>query len=167
MDNSSLVYEALARWQIAYERHDHGHAHTIGDCLVMPFITDEVVICKNIFLCNRQQTHFYLLLISPLKSFRTSQVSRALGVSRLSFAPNEMLAPLLGLEAGAVSPLGLLLDEDHRISLVCDEALKKAPRIAFHPLVNTSTVIFDGGTFWNQLLPKMGVKPIFVTCEGP
>ena len=165
MDNSAIVYDQLHQWGITYERHDHEPAHTIWDCLQMPFITEDVVICKNIFLSNRQRTQFYLLLIEPTKTFHTSKVSSCLGVSRLSFAPDEMLAPLLGLERGAVSPLGLLFDKEHRIPLICDAELQKAPRIAFHPLVNTSTVIFDGGDFWNRVLPHMGVKPIFVPCE--
>jgi len=165
MDNSHLVYEALDQWQIPYERHEHPPTPTINDCLKMPFIAADVVICKNILLCNRQKTRFYLLLIMPEKTFHTSRVSHSLGVSRLSFAPDEMLPQLLGLEKGSVSPLGLLLDSEHQITLVCDSDIKKAPRIAFHPLVNTGTVIFDGEDFWNRLLPRMGVEPIWVDCD--
>lgn len=64
---------------IPYELHEHERAFTIDDCLRMPFIGPDVTICKNILLCNRQKTRFYLMLLKPLTPFRTAVVSKALG----------------------------------------------------------------------------------------
>lgn len=142
---------------IPYEYHEHEKAHTIDDCLKMPFITEDVTICKNIFLCNRQQSVFYLLLLRPLTPFRTSVVSKALGTSRLSFAPDEKLIELLHLSSGSVSPLGLYFDHEHCIGLACESAVMDTPRIAFHPCDNTATVIFSQEVFWQQVLPALGI----------
>lgn len=162
MDNRDIVLITLREWEIPYEHHTHRAAHTICDCMEMDFITPDVVICKNIFLCNRQQTQFYLMLIHPDKQFRTAEVSKDLGVSRLSFAPDELLPFMLGLLPGAVSPLGLLFDRHRKVTLVCDKAIRGYSRIAFHPCVNTETVIFLYDDFFEKVLPRMNVVPTWV-----
>lgn len=149
-----------------YEYHTHDKAHTIEDCLAMPFINDDVTICKNIFLANRQQTAFYLLLLKPHTPFRTSVVSKALGSSRLSFAPEEALPRLLHLTSGSVSPLGLFYDRDHRITLVAEQAVQDTPKIAFHPCDNSATVIFSQAEFWQKVLPALGVSPVLIDLSS-
>ena len=102
---------------IPYEFYEHERAFTIEDCLRMPFIGPDVTMCKNILLCNRQKTQFYLMLLKPLTPFRTAVVSKALGVSRLSFAPEDALEERLHLTSGSVSPLALWFDRAHEIPL--------------------------------------------------
>ena len=165
MEHQEMVLEQLDQWGIPYEIHTHPPAHTITECLAMDFITQDIVICKNIFLCNRQKTNFYLMLIHPQKAFHTGVVSKALGVSRLSFGPDELLPEMLGLVSGAVSPLGLMFDKEKKIALVGDEDLLSYKRIAFHPCVNTSTVVFQAADFWQKLLIKMDRTPMFIKAE--
>lgn len=128
----------------------------------MPFIDDTVTICKNVFLCNRQQTAFYLMLLRPATPFRTAVVSKVLGVSRLSFAPEEALGSMLHLTAGSVSPLGLYFDREHHVTLCCEAAVRDTPLIAFHPCDNTATVVFTQDVFWNGVLPALGVTPVML-----
>lgn len=156
------VLAMLDEKRIPYELHEHERAFTIDDCLQMPFIDEQVTICKNIMLCNRQKTQFYLMLLKPLTSFRTAVVSKALGVSRLSFAPEEALEERLHLTSGSVSPLGLMFDKEHEITLCYETGVRDTPRIAFHPCDNAATVIFTQEVFWNQLIPALGVHPVAV-----
>jgi len=156
------VLALLDSCEISYEYHEHERAHTIEDCLRMPFITDDVTICKNILLCNRQQTNYYLLLLKPLTPFRTSLVSRLLGSSRLSFAPENALEMLLHLTSGSVSPLGLLFDRTKSIRLCYERGITATPRIAFHPCDNHATLIFDQKVFWKQVIPALGIQPVCV-----
>ena len=162
MDSRDIVIHTLREWGIPFEHHTHQAAHTIEDCVGMDFITPDVVICKNIFLCNRIKTQFYLMLLHPQKQFRTAQVSHELKVSRLSFAPDELLPQMLGLLPGAVSPLGLMFDKEHRVALACDRAIRAYPRIAFHPCVNTETVIFHHHDFFEKVLPRLNATPAWV-----
>lgn len=162
-DVQTQILAFLNGLKIDYDYYEHEPAHTIDACLAMPFITEDVTICKNIFLCNRQQTAYYLLLLKPHTPFRTSVVSKALGTSRLSFAPAEALPRLLHLRSGSVSPLGLFYDREHAITLTAEEAVKETARIAFHPCDNRSTVIFSQHTFWETVLPALGTKPVLLS----
>jgi len=157
----------LDEQKIPYEYHEHEKAHTIEDCLAMPFITGDVTICRNLFLCNRQQSQFYLLLLRPLTIFRTSIVSKALGSSRLSFAPEDALPKLLHLTSGSVSPLGLFYDKEHRIILAAEKGVLNTQRIAFHPCDNHATILFSQGDFWQRVLPALGVEPVMIDTEIP
>ena len=150
----------LDKLGVPYRLYEHPQANTIDDCLAMDFIDDRVTICKNVFLCNRQQSAFYLMLLHPNTPFRTAVVSNALGVSRLSFAPETAMREMLRLSPGSVSPLGLLFDEERRIALCYENAVKNTPEIAFHPCDNTATVIFAQSDFWTRVVPALGVQPI-------
>ncbi|NLV58624.1 MAG: prolyl-tRNA synthetase associated domain-containing protein [Clostridiales bacterium] len=150
---------------IPYELYEHEPAFTIEACMGLPFLSGDVTLCKNVFLCNRQQTDFYLMLLGPHTSFRTAVVSKALGVSRLSFAPEDALFRLLHLRPGSVSPLGLYFDKAHAVTLCYERAIRETARIAFHPGENNATVVFDQGVFWGRVLPLMGIGPVEVGLE--
>ena len=163
MNNRGRVLATLTQLNIPYTLFEHEPVHTIDDCLAIPGIIENgAVIPRNVFLCNRQRTQFYLMLMQPHTLFRTAVVSKRLGVSRLSFAPEEMLPELLGLQAGAVSPMGLLFDAQHRIQLVIDQALMQAPSWVFHPCVNTASVRMAQEDFMNVFLPHTGHVPALV-----
>jgi len=164
-DTRQRVMEMLDAHHIPYEYHEHERAPTIEDCLKMPFIDNDVTICKNILLCNRQQTRYFLLLLKPLTPFRTAVVSKALGVSRLSFAPEEALEELLHLTSGSVSPLGLLFDPEHTITLCYEKAIKATRRIAFHPCDNSATLVFEQSIFWDQVIPSLQIQPISIALN--
>lgn len=124
---------------IPYTRVTHAAARTIADCRAVDDMLG-VKVCKNLFLCNRQQTAFYLLLLRGDKAFKTKSISKQLNVSRLSFADDRHMEALLGLLPGAVSPLGLMHDANNAVHLLIDADLFKEEYIACHPLDNTATV---------------------------
>ena len=160
MDNSLAILVALDEMGIPYSRFDHQPVWTIEDCLSIPQMDHSLATMpKNVFLCNRQQTDFYLLLLAPEKAFRTAVVSKLLGVSRLSFAPPEKLPEMLGLMMGAVSPLGLLFDREKRVRLVIDRALLAYERLWFHPGINTASLELSTRDFMGIFLPRLKVLP--------
>lgn len=167
MSNKQIVLDRLRAPDVPFEHHEHAAAHTIPDCYVLPYYSPDITICKNILLCNRQKTAYYLYLTLPDKPFRTADVSKLLGVSRLSFAPQEALPELLQLESGSLSALALWFDADHAITLVVDREVCRTPRIAFHPCDNTATVIFTQDDFWQRVVPTLGVTPILLDVPWP
>lgn len=133
------VYDRLEELGISYERVDHEHADTMEDCrLIEQVIGAE--ICKNLFLCNRQETDFYLLMLPGGKPFKTKFLSAQLGCSRLSFAGPEHMKELLSTVPGSVSVLELMFDTQNRVRLIIDEDLLEDGFISAHPSISTSTL---------------------------
>ncbi len=121
--------------------------------------------CKNLLLCNRQGTLFYLLIMPYEKSFRTAEVSKQLGVSRLSFASEEKLSSFLHTHSGAVSPLGLMYDTEFRVGLAIDKELENKEKLCFHPNDESMTCIFENHVFYQTLLPLLKHRPRFIKVE--
>ena len=107
-----------------YERVDHKPAMTIEACEEVDKILG-AVICKNLFLCNRQETDFYLLLMPGDKKFKTKDLSDQINSSRLSFAKPEYMEQFLDITPGSASILGLMNDRDNRVQLLIDEDVLK------------------------------------------
>ena len=162
MSEKEAVLDRIRALDVPHEEWFHEAAHTMEDCLRLPFAAPEVTICKNMLLCNRQQTAYYFYITLWNKRFRTADVSRLLGVSRLSFAPEEALTTLLRTESGSLAPFGLWYDTEKRIRFVVDEAVLQTERIAFHPCDNTATVVFSQRDFWDRIVPTLGHPPVFL-----
>lgn len=155
------VFELISAMGIGYKYMEHAPAATMADCRVVEEAFG-AVMPKNIFLCPRNQSAFYLLLTRPNAKYRTADISKQLGVSRLSFGPQEKLYEYLQTLPGAITPMGLLFDEDRQVKLVIDSALKDAELLAFHPCVNTMSLAMTGEDFFGKFLPALGVEPTFV-----
>lgn len=162
MSTKEQILSHLQASGVPFEHYEHEAAPTIEECLALPYAADDVTFCKNILLCNRQQTAFYLLVMPPQKPFRTSEVSKMVGSSRLSFAPPECLEEMLHLHSGALSPLGLWFDGGKRITLVFDRDIRREGRIAFHPCDCTATCIFRQEDFFERLVPVLDHAPIWI-----
>ena len=126
------VYDRLEELNIPYIRVDHDHADTIEFCEQVEAVLGSK-ICKNLFLCNRQQTQFYLLMMPGEKPFKTKFLSAQLGCSRLSFAGEEPMRDYLQTVPGSVSALELIFDTQHKVSLVIDRELLADEFISGHP----------------------------------
>ena len=133
------TYEALDSLGIEYQRIDHERADTMEACNKINAILG-VVICKNLFLCNRQKTAFYLLMMPGDKKFKTKELSAQINSSRLSFAEPEDMLKYLDIEPGSVSVMGLMNDKEHAVQLLIDEDVLKDEYIGCHPCVNTSSL---------------------------
>ena len=133
------VYDLLDRLGIEYFRVDHAPAMTMDACEEI----DEALgisVCKNLFLCNRQKTLFYLLMLPGDKVFRTKQLSEQIGSARLSFADAEHMEKYLDITPGSVSVMGLMNDKTNAVRLLVDEDLLREKYLGCHPCVNTSSL---------------------------
>lgn len=156
------TYDLLDQLSIPYERLDHEAAMTIEACQGVDALLG-TRMCKNLFLCNRQKTSFYLLLIPGDKPFRTKELSAQIGSARLSFAPEEYMEEFLDITPGSVSVLGLMNDTEHRIQLLIDEEVAAEPFLGCHPCVNTSSLKLKTSDLTEKFLPAVQHKPIIVS----
>ena len=155
------VYDLLDSLGISFERVDHAPAMTMEVCAAIDEVL-EATICKNLLLCNRQGTAFYLLMLPGNKVFKTSVLSKQIGSSRLSFASAEAMEQFLDITPGSVSVMGLMNDHENRVQLIMDQDVLKGEYIGGHPCINTSSLRFKTADLMEKILPAMGHEPIFV-----
>ena len=148
-------YDLLDGLGVAYTRVDHDFADTIEACEAVEAVLGEK-ICKNLFLCNRQKTQFYLLMLEGEKVFKTKDLSKQLGVARLSFADAADMERYLDITPGSVSVMGLMNDHDGDVRLLIDEDLLGEELFGCHPCINTSTVRFATSDLIQKIIPAMG-----------
>lgn len=149
------TYDCLDSLGIEYFRTDHEAAGTMEACNEIDGILG-VVICKNLFLCNKQKTRFYLLMMPGDKKFKTKELSAQIGSSRLSFAEASDMLKYLDIEPGAVSIMGLMNDKDKMVQLLIDEDVLKGENLGCHPCVCTSSLKMKTADVINRFLPATG-----------
>ena len=149
------IYDKLEELSIPFTRVDHDHADTMEDCLRIESVLGGK-ICKNLFLCNRQKTAFYLLMIPDTKVFHTKDLSAQIGSARLSFAKPEYMEEFLDITPGSVSVMGLMNDKEHRVQLLIDEDVLDGEYIGCHPCINTSSIRFKVKDLIEKVIPAMG-----------
>ena len=160
-------YTFLDGLGIDYYRTDHADqpADSMEACAEIDAILN-IHICKNLFLCNRQKTKFYLLSMPGDKAFKTKELSKQMGISRLSFAEAEYMEKFLDIHPGSVSVLGLMNDKNHEVTLVIDEDVLKEELFGCHPCENTSSIRFATVDLTEKILPALGITPVIVHLEG-
>lgn len=159
-------YDLLDELGIVYSRVDHSHADTIEACHAVEKVLGWPV-CKNLFLCNRQKTQYYLLMLEGDKVFKTKDLSKQLGVARLSFAGEEDMVELLGVHPGSVTVLGLMNDKENKVQLVIDKPIYEGENVSCHPCISTSTLVLSREDLLRKLLPAVGHEPIVVDLPDP
>ncbi len=147
-------YDLLDSLGIAYSRADHEAAMTMEACVEVDKALG-AALCKNLLLCNRQNTAFYLLMIPGDKVFKTSVLSKEIGSSRLSFAKPEYMEEYLDITPGSVSVLGLMNDHDHHVQLLMDEDVLKGEYFGCHPCINTSSLRIKTADLMEKIIPAM------------
>ena len=151
---------------VSYVRAEHDEAATIELCEDVEKVID-AKICKNLLLCNRQQTKFYMLLIPGDMPFKTKYLSAQINSSRLSFASGEKMEELLNVSPGSLTVLSLMFDKEETVELLIEKNVFNDEFFACHPCVNTATVKFLTSDLKDKVLPALGRKYTVVDLECP
>lgn len=174
------VYDLLDSLGIEYDRLDHEPAMTMEVCAeidaaferttLADFMANtgddkaqHAIICKNLFLCNRQKTKFYLLMIPGDKKFLTKDLSQQINSARLSFADGEAMQKYLDVMPGSVSVMGLMNDSDNTVQLLIDSDVLQSEYVGCHPCMNTSSLRMKVQDLTEKILPAIHHEPIIVT----
>ena len=168
LDKEIRVYDFLDKLGVQYQRIDHEAAMTMEACEEIDHaLGDNTTICKNLFLCNRQETDFYLLLMPGDKPFKTKDLSAQIHSARLSFAKPEYMEKYLDITPGSVSVLGLMNDSEKKVQLRIDEDVMKEPYFGCHPCINTSSLKFTTEDLMQKIIPALEHEPVTVTLPVP
>ena len=148
------TYDLLDSLGVEYARIDHEAAETMEVCREIDRVLG-AQICKNLFLCNRQGTVFYLLMMPGDKPFRTKELSAQIGSARLSFASPEKMETYLDVHPGSVSVMGLMNDRENSVQLLIDEDVLAGEWLGCHPCVNTSSLRLRVKDVVEKVLPAV------------
>lgn len=149
------TYDFLDKLGIKYFRTDHEPADNMEACNAIDAVLG-VLICKNLFLCNRQKTNFYILMMPGDKKFKTKELSAQINSARLSFAESEDMLKYLDIEPGSVSVMGLMNDKEHKVQLLIDEDVLAGEDLGCHPCVCTSSLKLKTADVIDKFLPATG-----------
>lgn len=158
------VYETLDQLNISYDRYTHPAVYTIAEIEEQGVKGDNIAHCKNLFLRNSKGDKHYLVVIESYKKTSTKDLAKQIGSTRLSFASEERMEKYLGLTPGAVSPFGLINDENKEVEVLIDKDLNKREKITFHPNVNTASVTISYDDF-QKFIQWCGNKVTYVDVE--
>ncbi len=165
LDKEIRVYDFLDKLGIAYQRVDHEPAETMEVCAEIDKVL-QATICKNLFLCNRQKTQFYLLMMPGDKPFKTKKITSQIGSARLSFAAPADMEKYLDILPGAVSVMGLMNDMDKNVRLLVDEDVLQGEYLGCHPCVNTSSLRIKTADVFGKYLDAVGHTMTTVKLTG-
>ena len=160
------VYDLLDKLNISYHRIDHEEANTMEICQALE-ATLGAEICKNLLLCNRQCTDFYMLLMPGNKPFKTKDLSKQIGSSRLSFAEGAYMEEFLDITPGSLSIMGLMNDTGKRVRLLIDKPVLESEFTGCHPCVNTSSLKIKTKDLLEKFLPATGHEFTMVDLPVP
>ena len=161
IEKERMTYEALEKLGIDFYRADHEAAATIEDCKAVEEVLGRKKK-KNLLLCNRQETVFYLLLMPGNKPFKTKDISKQINSARLSFASAEKMLELVNITPGSLSVTGLIFDRENKVNLIIDNDLLNDEYLCCHPCINTSTLKIKLSDIIEKFIPSTGHTPVYV-----
>ena len=179
LDREIRVYDLLDSLGVEYDRLDHEPAMTMEVCAEidaaferMPleaFKADlsadkskHAIVCKNLFLTNKQHTQYYLLMMPGDKKFLTKDLSAQINSARLSFAGEEEMLKYLDVTPGSVSVLGLMNDKENALQLLIDSDVLRSEYVGCHPCMNTSSLRMLVKDLTEKILPAIHHEAIVV-----
>lgn len=131
---------------IEYILHEHPAVYTCEEaekyCGDIPGLA-----CKNLLLRGKKSEKYFLVILPAEKRADLKKIGEIVGDKQITFANPEALLEKLGLEAGAVSPFGLLNDKNHEVEVYIDQKVYYATIVSFHPNRNTASLELSGAMF--------------------
>lgn len=135
------LYDILEKLEIDYREIDHSPVYTIDDIKNLPSYDIDGLGCKNLFLRDKKH-NFYLVMIHEDKRANMKELEKLLETKKLKFASDQELMENLELEPGSVTPLGIVNDKDHKVTMVFDSEIVGI-RLQMHPNINTKTMSME------------------------
>jgi Ala-tRNA(Pro) deacylase len=143
---ANLVYQNLNDLSIDFLIYEHPTVKTVEEA-IHHWKDIPATHCKNLFLRDNPGRRHFLIVMEHDKVFNIKMFGKQSNIGRLSFASEKRLNKYLNLQPGAVSPFGLINDQDNHVEVYVDQNLKNALRLGFHPNINTSTITISASDF--------------------
>ena len=146
MRGQKELYKLFEKLSIQFEYYEHPPLATIEDAKIH-WKNYNSGRCKNIFFLNHKGDRHYLVILEHLRQLNIRDLEKRLKQGKITFASDQRLKKYLGVEPGSVSPFGLINDSEKHVHLFIDEKLKDFDRLAFHPNINTASLVISKSDF--------------------
>ena len=132
------TYDYLTAQGIGYETTEHEAVFNMAelDSVALPYPDCDA---KNLFVRDDKKRNYYLITVKGDKRVDLKDFRKEHGLRPLSFASADELMAVMGLIPGAVTPLGILNDEERKVIFYFDKAFLGG-LAGVHPNDNTATV---------------------------
>lgn len=147
--NKAETLAALAAHGISFEIREHPAIFTMEQMREL-HLPHEESIARNLFLRDDKKRAYYLLAVHEEHHADLHRLRELLGSRPLSFASEQDLQRILGLQKGSVTPLGALNDQGHRVRVCLDEEFRGS-LIGVHPNENTATIYLQADDLLKML----------------
>jgi Ala-tRNA(Pro) deacylase len=137
-ENTQRIYDLLNGLGVDFIAVEHTAVFTIDDMAALD-LPEFDAVAKNLFVRDDKKRNYYLLVVRHEKRIELKALSEKIGSTRLSFASENDLGEILGLQKGAVTPFGVLNDAEKRVKVYVDKDFD-GKRIGVHPNENTASV---------------------------
>jgi Ala-tRNA(Pro) deacylase len=144
------VYQVLENLNIKYDYYEHPPVPTVKEAAIYWKDLD-AVHCKNLFFRNHKGNRHFLVLIEFYRNLAIKDLEARLKQGKITFASPQRLMKYLGVEAGSVSPFGLINDKENHVHVFIDDNLKNAEKISFHPNQNTASLVISFDDFMRYI----------------
>lgn len=157
MNNIETICSFLDENGIEYEKFTHNSVSSIEECRQIEGIVGGE-ICKNLLLRNTPGTAYFLLSMKGDKAFVTKDISKKLGVSRLSFVSAEEMQVSVNTAPGSLGIMSLIFDKEKKIGFAIDKDLLENEFFCCHAGINTCTLKIKTADVLEKLLPLMKIE---------
>jgi len=144
------ILKFLKDLEIDYDLYEHPPIHRVGDDTSLG-VKIPGHQTKNLFLKDKKSKKFFLVSMSQDSKMDLKEFGKKLGGMKFSFGKAEDLKSFLNVEPGSVSIFGKIFDTDSEVELIVDQKLLNAESVAFHPNLNTQTLVVDRKGFYKYL----------------
>ena len=136
--NKEEIYKYLIEHKVVFEITEHEAVFNMAEleAVKLPYPDADA---KNLFVRDDKRRNYYLITVKGDKRVDLKDFRRKHELRPLTFCSSEELMDIMNLYPGAVSPLGLLSDEEYKVKFFLDEAFGEGP-IGIHPNDNTATI---------------------------
>ncbi|MFR3686060.1 MAG: prolyl-tRNA synthetase associated domain-containing protein [Enterococcus sp.] len=138
--NKNEILDYLSKKDIWFEVTEHQAVYNMEELaeVALPYPEADA---KNLFVRDDKKRNFYLITVKGDKRVDLKEFKKENNTRRLSFSSENDLMDVMGLIPGAVSPLGILNDSEHKVHFFIDADFFDEPGlIGIHPNDNTATV---------------------------
>ncbi|MBO1326586.1 prolyl-tRNA synthetase associated domain-containing protein [Acetobacter sp. TBRC 12305] len=151
------VLDFLKSGNMAFESLTHPPVHTVEEA--EPYLwTLKGAQIKNFFLKDAKGKLFVVTCPAD-RVVDMKKLAVALGSKKLSFGKPDLMMECLDTQPGALGPLSLLADTQHRVTFAIDEDLWRSEFIICHTMCSTCSVSLAVADLKTSL-ERLGVQPL-------